>query len=426
MRAPNVNAQSLFYRPPFWRWVGGLLCLTWMSGCANSGTSLTGSNSATSNEQLWVQSVVDYKNQLPVDHPDRLDAIFDVTPEMKNAVIEQFSGMSKHGAATSIARWLLDKHGRNMEYDVNANFTPTEAFTKRRGNCLSFTLLLHSLAKQLDIEIEFNSVEIPDTWGMDEGLGMIFYRHVNGVLEIYGRRQIFDLAMEVYNAGYPQKFMDKLQIMAMFMNNKAIGHLEKRDFDRALHAIKLGVSYDPKNSDLWVNFGVILKRQGEIERAEAAFLHAQKINHQSIVVVSNLERLYRQQGQPAKAAIYAKRAERARLANPYVHYHKAQMFYEKKQLKKAERATKRAIKLHDKDPRFYELKSLIAQQRKQYPKALKALEKAYLLSFGDEQRDKYASKAELVTQNAINEYKRQERKARIYKYIDVPSRTIYQ
>lgn len=410
-------------------WLGLLLCLTLLGGCASTGTQTDLTADPNSIEQLWLNSVVAYKDQLPVDHPDQIEKIFVINDEMRRQVHEQFSGMSKHGAAEGIARWLLDEYGRNMDYDVNANFAPIEAYEKRLGNCLSFTMLLSTLAAELGIEIEYNQVDIPDTWDMDEALGMVFYRHVNGMLEAVGKRQIFDLAMEIYDSGYPQQRITQQETMAMFMNNRAIGFLEKRDFEGAEHAARLAVSYGPKNPDLWVNLGVIKKRNGNVQLAEAAFLRAYEINRYSVVAVSNLERLYTEQGQLRKAAKFSKQAERARLSNPYIHYQKAIALYEKKQYKKAERSTNRAIILHNKDPRFFELKSMIAQQRGQYPKALKALQKAYLVSSGAQQRGKYAGKAELVTQNAISEYEQQSRRSRerrIYNNVDFQPTNIIQ
>ncbi len=415
MRATTSQPRTPFFLLPTWLRTGPLLSLFFLialSGCASTGSSQSSSSDEPSIEQLWVQSIINYKNEIPPDHPDQIDAVFQVSDEMRLEVREQFGGLSKHGAAKAIAYWLLDENGRNMEYDVSANFTPTEAYEMRRGNCLSFTMLLQTLAQELDIEVEYNSVSIPDTWDLNEDLGMVFYRHVNGVVEALGQRQIFDLAMDLYDPGYPQKFVSKNEIMAMWSNNRAISWLEKQDFQQAVHAIKLGVSYDPFNPDLWVNLGVIHKRQGNFKKAEIAFLHAYDINKYSVVAVSNLERLYRQQGMSSKAAGFAKQAERARLSNPYVHYHRALELYEDKKYKKATRAANRAIILHDKDPRFFELKSLIAQQRGDYKKALKALEKAYLASTGSRQRDKYLSKVELVSQNAIEAFEQQQRRER--------------
>lgn len=353
-------------------------------------------------EVSWIQSVIDYQATLPADHPDTIEKQFVINDEMREEVQAQFSMLSKHSAVRSVAHWLLGDYGRNMEYDVNANFSPIEAYEKQRGNCLSFTILLVSLAKELGIKVEYNLVDIPDTWTMDEGLGMVFYRHVNGVLKSHGKRQIFDLAMELYDAGYPQEYISETEVFAMLMNNRAIEALERLDIEKAKHMIKLAISVNPESADLWVNLGVIEKRHGSIKNAESAFLYAYGVNKYSIVAISNLERFYRELGLSSKAAKFAKQAERARLSNPYIHYHKALTLYENGEFRKAMHSTKRAIILHDQDPKFFELKSLIAQKQERFKDALLALEQAYILSSKEEQRTKYANKVDLVTRNAIS------------------------
>lgn len=376
----------------------------------------------------WVQSIIDYQYQLPADHPDQIDKVFVINDEMREEVQAQFSMLSKHGAAEAMAHWLIEDYGRNMAYDINANLAPIEAYEQRRGNCLSFTILLSTLAKELGIEIEYNEVDIPDTWDMNEGLGMVFYRHVNGVLEALGKRQIFDLAMDLYDSGYPQRYVSELQILAMLLNNRAIAFMDQEQIESAKHAIKLAVSYSPKNPDLWANLGVIEKRHGDLQHAEQAFLYAYGLSKYNVVAVSNLERFYREQGQHSRAAQFAKQAERARQSNPYVHYQKALALYQEKKYRKAMRTTKRAISLHKTDPKFFELQSLIAQQQGDYRKALLAIEQAYLASSSTRQRGKYADKAELVTRNAISAAEQNARanRVRVYKEVEIRNSGIFQ
>ena len=321
--------------------------------------------------------------------------------------MERFGDLSKHRATQSIALWLLDDDGRNMQYDVDANLTPIQAYSQRRGNCVSFTMLVASLAREVGVELKFNSVDIPKSWGMKDDLGMIFYRHINAVLDHGGRRQVIDLAMQLYDPGYPQKFISEMDVLAMFMNNYAIAQLERGDYEQASHNVKLGISYAPDNSDLWVNLGVIRKRRGNLKQAEFAFLRAYELDRFNVPAVSNLERLYREQGKDTQAASFAKRANRARLSNPYTHFMKAQRLYDSGLYSEAERATNRAINLHRRDPRFYELKSRIALQDGDYKKAIKALKKAQAKSFESHQRDKYSAQVEQLAQNTIASLERQ-------------------
>ena len=378
----------------------------------------------------WVREVQNYRATLPIDHPDQGELVLAISDEMREIVTTQFALKGKHEATKDLAYWLLDKQGRNMSYDVNASLTPIQAFEQRRGNCLSFTLLLAALTHELGIELEFNAVDIPNTWGLDSELGMIYYRHVNGVLDAFGRRQIFDLAMDLYDPGYPQHFISKDQALALLQNNKAMallknGELGREHLDQSesqtntwgenadnentmpqvIHAMKLAISLSPSNPDLWVNLGVVMKRAGQFQEAETAFLYSLALDKNSAPAASNLEYFYQHQGNTKQALTFKKRAERARLRNPYYHYQLALEKYQKEHFGKALKSTNRAIHLHREDPRFYELKSLISQHQNNYSAAYKNLEKAYALASGEKQRGKYASKAARLNEDAIERFK---------------------
>ena len=101
---------------------------------------------------VWVQKVVSYQSSLPLDHPDRNELVLAITPEMKEQVTNRFSLMPKHQAAKEMALWLLDENGHDMVYDVEASLTPVQSFAQRKGNCLSFTLLLAALTRELGID----------------------------------------------------------------------------------------------------------------------------------------------------------------------------------------------------------------------------------------------------------------------------------
>ena len=379
---------------------GLLVLLAGLASCAHQSAGVT--------DNAWTQGVINYRQTLPINHPDQLETVLQISDAMRNEVTMRFSTMPKHTAARRLAEWLLDEEGQNMRYDIEANLAPRDAFAQRRGNCLSFTLLLVALAESIDIGIKINAVDIPDTWGLDEDVGMVFYRHVNGVLKTPQRKQIFDLAMQRYDAGYPQRVISRDQAMALFLNNLAIDKLSNQQLSQAVHPLKLAVSHSPKNPDLWANLGVVMKRLGKMKQAEQAFLFAYGLNRYHVPAISNLERFYREQNLSSRTALFAKRAERARKSNPYYHFQVAQSDYAEQHYSKAGRRIKAAIKLHNQDPRFFELKSRIEQQQHNYRSAIESLTKAYKVSFGTQQRDRYLSKAKLVSQRAIDEFNKRQ------------------
>lgn len=368
------------YSTMLWRYFITLAGVLLLAGCASN------KYLSSQDHQTWKSSILSYEQALA---PDFVNAHFLLSEEIRNDINTRFNGLNKMSTARHLALWLVDKSGHHMKYEVGANLTPIEAYEQRRGNCLSFTFLLVSLAQEFDIKLNFNEVDLPDTWGLNDTKDVVFFRHVNAILKTSGSSQVFDLAMENYDARYPQRFISKRQAVALLHSNLAIEKLEMREHNAAFHHMKIAVAMYPQNADMWINLGVIYKHLKDLESAERAFLEARRHLDKNGLAASNLERLYRQQGKSKLAKNFNKKAQYARQKNPYLHYQQAQQHYKAENYTQARKAIKKAKRLHQDDARFYHLSSQIESRLKNYITALKELEKAYHLSKSKDERADY-------------------------------------
>lgn len=383
-----------------------LVTLFFLGGCAHSpDTQLESSQ--------WMRDVINYQHTLKPNHPDSAEVMLRVSDRMRAELKSQFGEsitvtkiMEKYKLAQDLAQWLISENGHNMRYDVNASFNPVDAYSQKAGNCLSFTLLLHVLAAEMNIDIQFNEVDIPYTWGMNENDGMVFYRHVNGIMKAKvrshmatteARSQVFDLALDQYEFGYPQRIISREAALAQLHSNRAVKFLQEERHILAYHLIRLAVSLSPDNADLWVNLGVILKSLNQRDRAEQAFLKGHELDVRNVPAVTNLERFYIEEGQAAMAKKYNAAADRARKSNPYYHYEMAKINYQKRLYRKAMTDMKKAIRLYDLDPKFFELQSHIAQQLGEYELALEELTHARNLSRTEFDQERYSKKMRSVS-----------------------------
>jgi len=275
--------------------------------------------------EQWMADVLNYEASLEKDHKDSLDNMFQITPEMRETVVSKFSKFPNSLAAKKLAMWLVDQDGKGMKYNVEANLSPQQAYTDNRGNCLSFTILMVELAEELGIKLLVNEVDLPDFWSENEERDLIFYRHVNAIYRTERMTQVFDLAIEEYGKGYPQRIIEKRQAAALLFSNIGIQELQKEHTEQGLHYLKLAVSMNPNSSDMWINLAAALKQSGRVDRAEQAYLHAVSLNDRNSIAASNLERLYHHQGRHAQAEKFRKLAIRARRKNPYIHFRNAQV-----------------------------------------------------------------------------------------------------
>ena len=368
-----------------------LLC-----GCTNN--TLNHPFTRDSDERrIWAQNIQNYHLFTPQT------SFFTISDEMRHIVKDKFGQQHKTKAIENLASWLMSDDGHNMSYDLNSNLLPIDAFESKRGNCLSFTILLVNLAKELDIKLDYNDVVLPNIWGFEETQdNFILFRHVNAVRTTNRVFQIFDLAIEEYDFGFPQKIITEQQAAALLNSNIAIQHLNQGKLESALHAIKTAISMDSSNAGSWINLGVIYKNNGQLLEAERALLHALDLNSSNSLAASNLEYLYHQQGQFEKAAYFQKLALKTRQKNPYFHYKLAEDQLQNKQYSIAKKSITKAIKLHDQDPRFFVLSSVIKQHLNKHTSALKDMVKAHQLSVDNEKKQTYSKKAILIAHKIKN------------------------
>lgn len=343
-----------------------------------------------------IEPILSYYNNLPSDHPDRLETLLSLPEHAKQLVKLEFEHYPKSVRGAQLAMWLMAPEDHDLNYDVNANLIPSQVFQQRRGNCLSFSLLLQQLAKELDLELHLNQVDLPDMWGQSNNQDLIFYRHVNALQKNRNHTRIFDLALENYRPGLPQRVLTQDQGVALLFSNLGIQFLQNNEPEKALHYLMLAASLYPNNPDMWVNLGSAYKKSQQWSMAERTYLMAFDLDDSNSLAASNLDRLYRLIKRPNKAKVYANLAQKARMRNPYIRFERARTAFAAKRYSEASKNIKHAIKLHAKDPQFFELSSRIKQAKKSYVAALKDLEKAHNLSTDEGERLRYAGKVEMV------------------------------
>ena len=155
------------------QYVFTLIAALWfslLSGCATNHTSNFRSSEAS--HPNWLNSILDYEKTLESSSPDQIENLFFISPAAKEWVKGYFTQKDKHARAKALVDWMLDDSGLGLEYQLGANLNPQQALNQRQGNCLSFTMLLVTLANELDVELQYNDVDIPSAWGQDENAGL--------------------------------------------------------------------------------------------------------------------------------------------------------------------------------------------------------------------------------------------------------------
>ena len=373
-----------------------LVIFLFVSGCATIGNI-----SSLSQDQVeWLLSgraldgnEIDHKNL-----PD--ERILYLSPEMRRYAEHAVSGYEGRDRVTALVSALIGNSGLGLRYDAHATFTAEEVFAHGSANCLSFTNLFIAMARYVDMDAQYNEVDVPPIWDMRSNNTLVLNKHINAMVTRQQRfRHVIDLNSEEYEQHYEQRNIDDSMALAQHYNNKAMGYLIKNEFTEALRYMVKAIEVEPGVSFLWNNLGSLYRRAGNREAAELSYRAAIDNNEDDLVAMSNIARLYRDNGNLELALYYEEKAEEYRMQNPYFLYNIAQKAFVQRDYDSAREHIEDAIGRYDKEHRFFFLLGAILERTGQHQEAYAHFNKALELSSNHDQQARYRRKMDRLNDN---------------------------
>jgi tetratricopeptide (TPR) repeat protein len=166
-----------------------------------------------------------------------------------------------------------------LSYEALTTRTASEAFEARAGNCLSLVIMTAAFAKTMGLETRYQQVRAEDLWVRDGNL-VHLVGHVNLAL---GRGQSI-----VHRASSPVEWLTvdfipledaqhlrslvigEDRVIAMYYNNKAAEALSGGMTGPAYWWARAAVQADRRYAAAAVTMGVVMHRQGLLDKAELA------------------------------------------------------------------------------------------------------------------------------------------------------------
>jgi len=309
------------------------------------------------------------------------------------------------------AEWLVQslyRHGDlKLEYDAALTRNAAQAFDARAGNCLSLVVMTAALAKELGLQVEYNSAYAEQAWSRNGGL-LLRSGHINVTI---GRRFVdrprgqgvrtwtVDFLPADELRGLPVRSLDEATVVAMFMNNRAAEALARDAIDEAYWWAREGVLADPGFSGAINTLGVIYQRSGHAAAAERVFGELLRRQPDQAEALHNLAMLLEQQGRRAEAAPL-----RARLAalEPEPAYHwfaLGQQALQRGDVRTARDLFAREVARADYSGEFHYWLAVTQYQLGETGAAQHHLERALALSASHNERDLYAAKLAWLNQH---------------------------
>jgi hypothetical protein len=98
----------------------------------------------------------------------RTDGILALNDEMRNYVASKVkANQPARSRLKKLIRGMIEDGLLTLDYDPNLTYTAIETFQNRQGNCLSFSILFASLAREANLDVTFQMVDIPPSFRAD-------------------------------------------------------------------------------------------------------------------------------------------------------------------------------------------------------------------------------------------------------------------
>lgn len=312
----------------------------------------------------------------------RSEGILAVSDEMRAYVSSKTKGDSQaRSRLRKLIRGMIADGLLTMDYDPNLTYTAIETFQSRQGNCLSFSLLFASLAREADLDVTFQMVDIPPSFRAD-GEIVLLNNHIN--IRVKGIRRdinfagdyVVDFNTAEYNGNYDTEKVTDNYAIALYFSNVAVEAMQAGNSKDAFRYLKKGIETDPDVVGLWVNLGVLYSRNEHYDMAVQAYQQALSIQASNKSALVNMVSALNQLGREEEAAQYSKRVAYYRDRHPYYHYFLAQTAYQENRLEDSMAHLARAIGLKRDEHQFYFLRGLVHQKLNEYDLAAKDYRKA--------------------------------------------------
>lgn len=305
------------YKPLYFLCVS-FSCL-WLSACSTAPAQVTGV------AVLPFSALLENANA----NTPTVDDIFQLSASQQAEFFAYFNAPEHRDVAAHRRLYqFLAQHLSGFDYQ-GKNYTATEAYALKSGNCISLAVLTKALADLAGVEIEFQSIVSAPVYSIENDF-MLSSDHVRSFLydpdfvpgkgEIYiGKPSIIvDYMPAAGDITGPR--ISQQTFIAMFYRNLAADALMAGQYDQALALLKVALHYDPSYSATINLTAIVHRRMNEASLAEQFYRYGLDISQRKATLISNYAMLKQSNGDAATAQALLQSLTALNEHDPYLWY----------------------------------------------------------------------------------------------------------
>jgi tetratricopeptide (TPR) repeat protein len=363
-----------------------LLCvvlLTLLGACTASGPR----RSSLSDDDLLSGAALGWSEVDAAHATVSVEEAFGVDDDIRSFVSRFRSFRDPDERLQRLLRAMEERGLFSLDYANAVTHTVSETFHEKQGNCLSFTMLFVTLARELGLPASYQLVDVPPTWNRDVDL-VVIGNHINAIVDTgFNDRLVVDFNVTDFRGNYPMRKIGDDYAAALFYTNLGAEALQRRESRLSFDLFREAIRARDDVPEPWVNLGVLYGRHQRYDYAEAAYLRALEVDPRERSALANLVGVYTALGNEALAEEYRQRVRRYRELNPFYHYSEAQTAYDEGRFDDALESARKAIRLKRDQREFYDLQGRALAALGRGAKAAASFERAvvdvHLRSLGE-------------------------------------------
>lgn len=296
-------------------------------------------------------------------HDDLFQAptsIVSATPIFKaDAAIQQFianeitSQLKTNSHQRALFNALYNKAQLRLEYDSSMTRNASEAFAARSGNCLSLVIMTAAIAKEMNVQVQYQKVMSKDEWSRS---GNLYFAsgHVNIVIgqKRFDQKNHLDQNYQMTidflppedTAGQRTIEIEENTIVAMYFNNRAAESMVRDDYQQAYWFAKAAIQADLQFAPAYNTLGVIYMHHQQYTFAQTAFASAMQLEPDSTITMSNMVQTLTELGQTIAAQKLNQKLLDQQPYPPFYFFHQGLAAMNQKEYSKAKSLFQRELK----------------------------------------------------------------------------------
>lgn len=267
----------------------------------------------------------------PPASPIRAEQLFAISPAMRAHLDSPAfrAQMRMSGPQQGLFDALYKKGELKLEYDSTVTRDAAGTFAAKKGNCLSLVIMTAAFAKALDVDVQFQSVQIDEQWSRNGSI-YVSSAHVNLSLpfrtETSGSHTRVGSALTIdflppEDANYFRvQPISEQTIVSMFMNNRAAEELAADRLDEAYWWARAAIGNTPGYIVAYNTLGVIYQRHGDLALAERVYKRALARETEDTIVMNNLVPVLARLGKTEESAALAARLKEIEPTPPFFYF----------------------------------------------------------------------------------------------------------